>query len=116
MLVITNAVSARMTSCRFGAVLFEQVPVAIDHLQHSNGFMRTPWFGNTDVGARHLEQRAVAGAERNRQVGREVLLRTRSASRRSAPCLGPSISIILIAGMLRDCSSARRSVTGPSNL
>ena len=59
---------------RLGAVLLEQVAVAILHRQHVERLHPHALIRERRVGARHLEQRPVAGAERDRQVGREVFL------------------------------------------
>ena len=114
--VITNAVSARITSIGSERFSSSRLPSrsftfrTVERL-HPHALIR-----ERRVGARHLEQRRVAGAERDRQVRREVLLEPEALRVSRARSSGPSASIILIAGMLRDSSSAWRSVTGPSNL
>ena len=46
-LVITNAVSARMTSIGSARFSSSRLPSRSITLRTSNGFIRTPWLGNT---------------------------------------------------------------------
>ena len=116
-LVMMNAVSARMTSTGSIRFFLEQVARAVGDRQNDNtASSRTPWFGKTRIGARHLEQRAVARAERDRQDTAGTRWENPKRLAYETTFVGPSSSIILIAGILRESSSARRSVTGPSNL
>ena len=60
-----------------GAVLLEQVPAAVEHSQHLEWLHPDALIGEDGVRARHLEQRRVARAKRNRQIWREVLLESK---------------------------------------
>ena len=71
--VITNAVSARMTSVGSARFSSSRLPSRSFTRQDVERLHPDALIREHRVGARHLEQRRVAGAERNRQVRREVL-------------------------------------------
>ena len=92
---MTNAVSARIDVHRLAAVLFEQIALAVQDFQHAERRHPDALIGEHGVGARDFEQRRVAGAERDREIGREVLLES-EALRIRQHVVGPSESIVLI--------------------
>ena len=77
-----NAVSARMTSTGSDAVLFQQVAVPIHHPQDVEGLHANALIRKHRIRARHLEQRPIPRAERDRQIRREILLEPESFGQR----------------------------------
>ena len=72
----------------FGAVFLEQVAVAILYVQDGERLHPHALIRERRVGAGDVEQRRVAGAKRNRQVGRKILLEPESL-RELEHVLGP---------------------------
>ena len=98
---------------RLGPILLEHVASPVGDLEHRVRLHVDALIREHRVRAGDLEQRGFGGAERDRQVGRNRGSEP-EPSRVGDDLVAPSCSITRTAGTLRDCSSAWRSVTGPS--
>ena len=100
---------------RLRAAFLEQRALAVGDRRRQERLHADAVIRKRRVGAGELDQRRFLRAERHRQERAEVL-REAELLGIGGHLRGPSISMTLTAGMLRDCSSARRSVIVPMYL